>query len=364
MMRVVSAAVLAVAFAIASTGVHALEIQRVTHAPALFVPAMDQNASIGFTLSATSDVVVKIFDDRDRLVRRIVREKLAAGDHSIPWNGRDEAGRIVPAEAYRYTITAGASESDTAEHDLSDLTGGNPVRSEIHWNAEQMQFEYYLEKPSRVLIRVGLDNHGPLMATIRNWAPRQAGRHVEHWDGKDASGDLNLARHPKLVIDMQAYTLSQNTLLVGPESERVAYIEAMTWPDEQREVKKQPRKRMIAAQQQAAETRGDYLVKLSLPEGHKTNEQGVPIVTGSVPLMLDVDDGYREIALNRRSETVFYVDGQFFFENEVGFLPMTWLLDTTHMNDGEHFVTVNVRGYEGNFGLATRKVIVRHPVQP
>jgi len=338
----------------------ALEIERVSHAPALFVPGEDRYAVISFSLSSKADVELKLFDDRDKLVRRIVRKGLAAGEHTIQWSGQDEAGHTVPAEAYRYTLTANM----TVEHDLSDLTGGETVRSKIHWNVDKMQFEYTLDKPSRVLIRVGLENHGPLMATIRNWVPRQAGSHVEHWDGKDASGELDLSKHPKLVVSMRAYTLSQNTILVGPEPERVSFIDKMSWPVESRIVKRKPVKQMIAAQQQAAETRGDYLVHLNLPDGLKTGKQGVPIVTGQVPVVLDVDDRYRAIALNRRSETVFYVDGQFTFENEVGFLPTTWMLDTTHLNNGEHFLSVNLRGYEGNFGLATRKILVQHPGKP
>ncbi|TCK18884.1 FlgD-like protein [Thiogranum longum] len=356
-MKSVSALIAAVVFSATSMGVYALEIERVSHAPAQFIPTKGKFTNINFALSEKADVELKVFDDRDKLVRRIARKDLAAGEQTIPWSGQDEAGHTVPAEAYRYTLTA----NTTVEHDLSDLTGGETVRSKILWNSDKMQFEYSLDKPSRVLIRVGLENHGPLMATIRNWVPRQAGSHIERWDGKDASGELDLSKHPKLVVSMRAYTLSQNTILVGPEPNQVSFIRAMTWPSESRKVKKKPVKRMIAAQQQSAETRGDYLVNLNLPEGLKTDKHGVPIVTGHIPVMLDVDEKHRTIALNRRSETVFYIDGQFTFENEVGFLPMAWMLDTTHLNNGEHFLSVNLRGYEGNFGLATRKIIVQHP---
>ena len=357
MKHLLPTAIAVIAFFAVSSGAYAFEIERVSHAPALFIPGKGSHARVSFSLSDTADVELKLFDDRDKLVRRIVRKGLASGEHTIQWSGQDEAGHTVPAEAYRYTLTA----NTTVEHDLSDLTGGETVRSKIHWNADKMQFEYSLDKPSRVLIRVGLENHGPLMVTIRNWVPRQAGSHIERWDGKDASGELDLAKHPKLVVSMRAYTLSQNTILVGPKPDRVSFIDKMTWPSENRVVKKKPVKRMIAAQQQAAETRGDYLVNLNLPDGLKTDKQGVPIVTGQIPVVLDVDEKYRAIALNRRSETVFYIDGQFTLENEVGFLPTTWMLDTTHLNNGEHFLSVNLRGYEGNFGLATRKIIVQHP---
>jgi hypothetical protein len=65
-----------------------------------------------------------------------------------------------------------------------------------------------------------------------------------------------------------------------------------------------------------------------------------------------------ERALSRRFEPVFFVDGQFAFENEVGFVPMTWTWDPEGVNAGEHFLTVNLRSYEGNFGIASVKVVV------
>lgn len=37
---------------------------------------------------------------------------------------------------------------------------------------------------------------------------------------------------------------------------------------------------------------------------------------------------------------------------------MTWKWDSSKFNPGEHFVTLNIRGYEGNFGAATVKVLV------
>ena len=46
------------------------------------------------------------------------------------------------------------------------------------------------------------------------------------------------------------------------------------------------------------------------------------------------------------------------FENETGFLPMTWNWDTSNASPGIHYLTANLRGYEGNFGMATVKVRV------
>jgi len=344
------------------TGVaHALEITHVSHEPKMFKPGENKLLSINFTLSETSDVSVNIFDDRSLLIRKIVSEDLSKGRHQMKWDGKDQNGKAVPAEAYSYAISA-TDGNATVEHDFSDYTGTQQFRMEnIKWNKKNKQFEYMLKKPSRVFIRIGLANNGPLLATVLNWVPRASGKHTEQWDGLDASGVLDLASHPKMIIDMQAYELSKNTFLVGPKIKKSNYLTTLPMGEQKRQIKYQHKKKMVAANQQAPQTRGDYLVQLKLPGNLKKNKQGVPVVSGIVPVVLDVNnDKYRQIAIDRRSEPVFFVDGQFAMENEVGFLPMTWRLDTTAMNEGEHFLTVNLRGYEGNFGIASRKIYVKH----
>jgi hypothetical protein len=108
------------------------------------------------------------------------------------------------------------------------------------------------------------------------------------------------------------------------------------------------------------ESRGDIAVRLVLPPTLAVGEKGVPIIEGGViPVRLEIDERDRQRAFATRFEPVFFVDGQFAFENEVGFAPMTWSWDASRVNDGEHVLTVNVRGYDGNFGIASVKVFKR-----
>ena len=283
-----------------------------------------------------------------------------AGEYSQKWNGKDDSNRMVPAEAYHYTIEAAGVDGHLVEYDISDYTGGKRLKiKNVVWSRESRQFEYKLKKPARILLRIGLENNGPLLANVMNWVPRAVGNHVERWDGMDISGVIELSKHPKMDIDIQAYTLSKNTILVGEKPMQVAFVD-IKQSKEKRKQKKIPRKRMVAAQQQAPETRGDYPAKLSLPEGLPKTDGGVPIVSGLLPVVLSVAQANNAVALNRRAESVFYVDGLFSFENEVGFLPMTWQLNTNELNEGEHYLSVNLRGYEGNFGLATIKIHVKN----
>ena len=320
----------------------------------------EEQCTVAFRISEPARVSLHIFDPRDLLIRTVSsRGVLPGGEHSLAWDSLDEAGRPVPPEAYRYTLLAATEQGNTVEHDLSDLTGSKRMAVQhLHWDSEAGLLRYSISRPGRVNIRIGLKNDGPLLRTALSWQPRAAGRHSEPWDGMDASRVLDLSEHQQLDLWGDAFSFSDNTILVTSSTMPVALIHEMPWGRVQREVKRPVSKRMFEHSQQSHESRGDFAISLSLPESLPRNETGAAIVSGIVPVRLDIAPSDRGRALSRRFEPVFFVDGAFAFENETGFLPMTWLWNTEGTNPGSHFLTANLRGYEGNFGMATVKVEV------
>jgi len=161
----------------------ALQITHVHHNPLVIYPDKDQSTEIIFTLSEMAVSELKIFDDRDILIRSIVNNDSQQGQNKFLWDGKDQLGRLVPSEAYKYTLTA-TNEGKEIEYDVSDITGNKPLHvKSIKWNADKKHFQYVLKKPARVLIRVGLDKHGPLLDTVSNWEPRNAGQKIESGQG-------------------------------------------------------------------------------------------------------------------------------------------------------------------------------------
>jgi hypothetical protein len=339
----------------------ALEITNVRAEPRVVAPLPDAVVSIVFRLSDAARVALQIYDGRDLLVRRIQSDgPVPAGDASLTWDVRDQSGRPVPPEAYTFTLRAIDEAGAPVEHDLTDLTGsGEVLATDVHWDASAGVVRYRLPAPARVNIRIGLKDDGPLLRTLIDWVPRDAGEHQEPWDGRDASGVLTLTEHPGLTIAIDAFALSDNSILVGAPQTEAQLIADLPWGEEHRVVKRTPGKQMQSHAQQALTERGDYHIDLTLPPGLPTDAEGLPMVAGILPIRLDIQSADRGRALARRFEPVFFVDGTFAFENEVGFLPMTWRWDSRGVNPGLHFVTVNLRGYEGNFGMATIRVRVR-----
>lgn len=322
-----------------------------------FDPAKGQTATIKFKLDRTADTALSIYDGRDRLVYTRSAEDLAAGEHALAWDGRNANGAVVPPEAYTYTLTA-TNAKGSSTYDLTELTGGESIQArDVRWDPQTGRVHYYLDKPARVNLRLGLDS-GPHLRTVVDWVPRQAGAHAEAWDGKDASGVLDLAAHPMLKPAVTAYALPDNTLFVGDAPDRVRFSADASTTSTRAASATVSKKRMANHMQQPLETRGDLEASLRPLGDFEQDAEGRWVVSGEVPFRVDVATRDRQRAIQRRFEAVFYVDGVFTYENELGYLPMTWRWDSSRLNPGEHFVTLNIRGYEGNFGTATVKVLV------
>ncbi len=68
---------------------------------------MRESARIDFVLPAPGVCSLKVYDTNGRLLRRLAEGALPAGPASRIWDGRDEAGRRVPAGIYFYRLDAG-----------------------------------------------------------------------------------------------------------------------------------------------------------------------------------------------------------------------------------------------------------------
>ncbi|HEY9200989.1 MAG TPA: FlgD immunoglobulin-like domain containing protein [Gammaproteobacteria bacterium] len=344
-----------------STSLYALNIKSVSHYPEFIDFREIDHVEINYALDEAAHVVIKIYDDRDILINQLDSAGVQqAGKNTMRWMGDDFTGKRVPPEAYKYTITA-TSSGNTVEHDLSDLTGGKKVKvHKLQWDKTKNQVSYHVLKPARVNVRVGMLNNGPLMATLSDWLPREHGNHRISWNGLDNSGVFDLRKiEDNVKLYAEAFTLSENTILVGPKTDQVRLIEDISWKEEKRVRKKQAAPSMKNHGQQYIENRGDFTVNVVLPDDLAVHKSGIPIVSGIVPVrfVLPKRDNLRII--NDRYEPILFVDGKYFVENEVGFFPMTWNLDTTTLTEGEHYLTINLRGYNGHMGAASARIFVK-----
>jgi hypothetical protein len=65
------------------------------------------NTTIEFQVPRTSDVTIKIFNILGREIYTLADRTFQPGQHSLLWNGLDNAGRPVSSGMYLYRIQAG-----------------------------------------------------------------------------------------------------------------------------------------------------------------------------------------------------------------------------------------------------------------
>ncbi len=66
--------------------------------------------AIRFAVPASTPASLIVFDVQGRLVRHLVDGTSAAGVHTVNWDGRDDAGRLLPSGVYLYRLSTPARE--------------------------------------------------------------------------------------------------------------------------------------------------------------------------------------------------------------------------------------------------------------
>ncbi len=332
------------------TAREALTIANVSLSSRQFDAARGESVAVRFSVNRPARVELNWYDARDLLIRKILSAgDVQPGSATLAWNGRDEAGGVVPSEAYHYTLIAKTSSGELQEFDLTDSTGGADVPlTEMKLDSNKAGIHYVVRNWSRVNIRVGMRDGGPLLHSLENWKVRSPGVHFAKWDGLEASGVMNVANSTGLELWGLSFELPDNTVFVGDTNTPSSVINPLSWGKTVRVRKASTPKRMYSHAQQSYEQRGDFAVTL-VPRGRDAK---------SAPMEIRVPDRVAERLSQQRFEIVYFVDGLFVGENEIGALPATWNVDLSKLSPGEHLLTVNVRGYEGSFGFGSHKLTV------
>ncbi len=339
-----------------SSGVTAetVQITNVTVKNSVFRPTAGGEAQISFYLSQDAGLKVTIFDADDYAIRTLGTEKPGfKGVNTLSWNGRDDQGNVVADEAYSFVIEAATADGATAIYDPTSFSGGETVPVEVLYRSGHIT--YHLAKDARVRVRIGV-NEGPLLRTLLDWAPRRAGPHAETWDGQDDSNVLNVKEMP-FIVTIDAFALPQHSLFTrGSGTDLIAYHTKSRGKSALNRVQKAERKRHMAPDQEqhghAALPRTvdrvpRFQVSVNDSGGAENTPQSLkadssPTVSGDIALTVNLEEITGVLLANQRYEVLVFVDQEFLIEDEQGYHPYTFPLDTRELSNGPHVVTFNV----------------------
>jgi len=184
-----------------------------------FFPDKDAGVKISYKLSGDAFVAIRFYNDRDIRVRTLTQNEItASGSHSAEWDGKNDSGEPLPSGVYIYTIEAKRDNGERVMYDPADETGGILLKVRKPFlDTESGEISYVMPKAGMVRMRAGI-KEGPLLKTIIDWEPKEAGKNVEKWDGKDKSGLIDLFRIPKREAHIFAYSLPDNCIILSDSS--------------------------------------------------------------------------------------------------------------------------------------------------
>ncbi len=340
--------------------------------PKTFKPAAGEMVTISAKIPGPAKVLTQIFDTDNALIREIMVNHNSEGvSCEIVWDGRDMDGRIVPDEAYFFTLEAFSYSGEIATYDPSTFSGGRNIDIQLHYdkgNGDRQgegAVQYQLPEDARIIVRAGISS-GPMLKNIVNWKPRSAGSNRESWDGKDASGVFLAAAQKGFKLMAEGVTLPENSIFTTGNSETNYFQYKKTLTQERPAKKERPRtagnkKQALLQQFVTPVYKGvDIDFHMEVPSTAKMDGSGLPVVKGVVPVKIFIDDTIKRFVTEQRYEILTYVDSVFVMEQEEGYSPCSWVWDSHSVTNGEYILTVNIATLTGNMASASMKIVVQN----
>jgi hypothetical protein len=330
-----------------------LTISRVSIDKKSFDPLQDKKVGIKFYLSGPADEArVDFYDINGRLIKSEFKKKTGAGFNTFYWDGKDNTGELTRSDAVIYTLTA-RNPHGSCRYDPADETGGMEIFArDFIFDRATGEITYVLPRAARVRLRAGI-REGALLKTIYDWIPQEAGAHKFSWDGLDESGTIMLLKHPDLNFNLACYSLPDNCLLIN--NGRRDIPEDSNAPQRLFDNEFFDGKYLHYTHKPSHCHEPGFTV--SFP-GAPVDEHGIPRLKGKVPVKIEISREDKEYLINKKFEVSFFVDTIFLYEEEDGSSPFTFYWDASSTNAGEHFLTINIIGYDDHVGTKTKKVLI------
>jgi len=86
------------------------------------------------------------------------------------------------------------------------------------------------------------------------------------------------------------------------------------------------------------------------------DNSGIPVLEGKTQIRVDLEEMDKTIFQAQQFEICFFLDHEFYAEDETGYTPFNWVWDLSNVPAGEHLLTVNLSGFKDQVGVLSRKV--------
>lgn len=328
---------------------------------ASFNPSQGEELAIYYNLSGPSKVTVDIYDPDHGLIKNIISGKPSnQGEHTTIWDGKDMDGKVVSDEDYFFTIIAKDKNGTEEIYDPTTFSGG--VEHDItsaDVSTQGQTITYRMPEMGRVMIRMGIQG-GPLLNTIVDWKPRTKGMVTEYWNGKDKDNLIDLHNHPKFKMIVTYFTLPANSVIsFGNKEQRYREYKRSLVNKRTLKIKRASSISKVSHHYHIPRME-DYSpgVKMEFMNTQGTDDKGNTILKKKTLVKVELDEKDKALFTNQQFEIVFFLDNEFYAEDEAGYTPFNWVWDMANVAEGEHLFTVNLSSFKDQIGVLSQKVMV------
>ncbi|HKI83678.1 MAG TPA: hypothetical protein VKA63_05010, partial [Candidatus Krumholzibacteria bacterium] len=191
-----------------------------------FNPSIGQKMGITIATAKPQSVSVELVDRDGYRIRRLTKRAVET-PATLTWNGRDDAGTVVPNEAYALRIRDGETGKLIFDP-VSKPQGAMESISGVIYSRQAGVLSYKLPVASRVHLEVGQAEtmkkggppEGPVLEILVDRKPRVAGRVVEDWSGWNPSKQIYIPDLPQFAVGVAATPLPEDSIItVGNRKE-------------------------------------------------------------------------------------------------------------------------------------------------
>lgn len=333
--------VLALLYLLASPlSLHAGEIVTEVHVNAP-QGAKGVNATINFKLADRSRTTVLVCDMRGNVVRTLMETKeLDAGEHSVTWDGLDLHNAPCGGGVYLPVIQVESASLGAETYSPTSTEWGGEVQP-YELTHDKGAVSFAIDRRTYARVRIGLPNGGPLYNTLAPWQVFEAGQHSLPWDGKDATGRVDVAARKSLDIAFDGFTLPANAICVPGQARLPDAASAYNQIPLQAVRSGQPSYFALYSEPLLPEP--EFEVRFKNARGPKNEPQ----LGKAVQFEIILKKGFPEINL---SETMIFIDHTFIVEYPTTSTPASITFDASNVSPGKHLFTVNLIASDDRIG--------------
>ncbi len=294
--------------------------------------------------------------DKDKVKTIFKKTKVKPGNLKLSWDGKDEKGIFVPDEAWYPAIHIYNNDKVTSIYP-SDYSGGEVMDELPVTVVGAKQINLTLSKPARLLVRAGLKS-GPMLRSLSSWEVKEQGLHKIYWDGLDESKVYPFTTSDDFGVMATAFQLPDHAIITYG-NKQLSYSQWRLQSGFSQNLADSVAN--ISAKRNGKALSKVFFKPKYLPTDPRVtakllNTKGdIPTLSGVSSLKVDIPLADRGIVEKSLYEVGFFVDGVFVSEEEQGYVPFTWRFDPKQFSAGEHHLTVNISGFDGQVGIVSLK---------